>query len=369
VAPSIRIPCRPFQDELEAGATGLVDAAVEDGGDLANFGEEFGEFGGEDGLHAVGEGFFGLMVDFDEEAVGADGHGGTGERKNFVALAGAVAGIDHDGEMAAFVDGGDNGEVEGVAGEIGEGADTALAEDDIVVALAHDVFGSHEEFVERGGHAAFEQHGFPGAAGALEERIILHVARADLDDVGPLFDEVERFVVDGFGDDAEAVVAADLVKDFQAGEAESLEGVGRSARLEGAAAEEADTGGLELFGDSEALLFGFNGAGAGGDGEMRAADEDVSRGSGDADDGGFGFDFERNEFIRLGDGNTFDDAGHGFEDAEVERAFVAGDADSGAAGPGHGMRFEAERFDFFADGADLGFGGVGLHDDEHGRCP
>ena len=51
--------------------------AVEDGGDLLNFGLEFGEFGGEDGLHAVGEGFFGLVVDFDEEAVTADGYGGA----------------------------------------------------------------------------------------------------------------------------------------------------------------------------------------------------------------------------------------------------------------------------------------------------
>ena len=75
----------------------LVDVAVEDLSDLADFGLEFGEFGGEDGLHAVGEGFFGLVMDLDEEAVGADGYGGAGKRKNFVALAGAVAGIDEDG--------------------------------------------------------------------------------------------------------------------------------------------------------------------------------------------------------------------------------------------------------------------------------
>ena len=44
----------------------LVDVTVEDLGDLTDFGEESGEFGGEDGLHAVGEGFFGLVMDFDE---------------------------------------------------------------------------------------------------------------------------------------------------------------------------------------------------------------------------------------------------------------------------------------------------------------
>jgi hypothetical protein len=141
--------------ELEVGQYRLVDLAVEDGGDLEDFGVEFGEFGGEDGLDAVGEGFIGLVVDFDEEAIAADGNGGAGERENFVAFAGAVAGIDHDGEMAALFDSGDNGEVEGVAGKIGEGAHAAFAEDDVVVAFAHNVFGGHQEFIEGGGHAAF----------------------------------------------------------------------------------------------------------------------------------------------------------------------------------------------------------------------
>ena len=146
----------------------LVDVAVEDGGDLADFGDEFGEFGGEDGLHAVGEGLVGGVVDFDEEAVGSYGGGGAGERQDFVALAGAVAGIDQDGQVAAFFYGGDDGEVEGVAGVVGESADAAFAEHDVVVAFAEDVFGGHEEFVESGGHAALEEDGFFGAAGAFE---------------------------------------------------------------------------------------------------------------------------------------------------------------------------------------------------------
>ena len=165
----------------------LVDVAAEDLGDLLDFALEFGEFGGEDGLHAVGEGFFGLVMDFDEKAVGADGYGCARERQNFVALAGAVAGIDEDGQVAAFFYRGHDGEVERVAGKIGEGADAAFAEHHVVVAFVHHIFGGHQEFVERGGHAALEEHGLLGAAGALEQGKILHVAGADLDDVGPLF--------------------------------------------------------------------------------------------------------------------------------------------------------------------------------------
>ena len=183
---------------------------MEDVGDLSHFVGECGEFAGDDGLHAVGERFFGFVVDFDEEAVAADGYRGEREGKYFVALAGAVRWIDHDRQMAAAFYGGDDGEIQSVAREVGEGADAAFAESDLIVSFGQDVFGGHEKFVERGGHAAFEENGLFGAAGAFEQGEILHVAGADLDDVGVLLDEIERFVVDGFGDDAEAVFLADL---------------------------------------------------------------------------------------------------------------------------------------------------------------
>ena len=82
---------------------------------MADFGEEGGEFGWEDGLHAVRESFLGLVMDFNEEAVGAYCDRGAGERENFVAFAGAVAGIDKDRKMAAFFYSGNDGEVQGVA--------------------------------------------------------------------------------------------------------------------------------------------------------------------------------------------------------------------------------------------------------------
>ena len=46
-------------------------------------------------------------------------------------------------------------------------------------------------------------------------------------------------------------------------------------------------------------------------------------------------------------------------------ALVAGDADGGALRAGHGVGAVSERFDFLADGADLLFGGLRLHDNEH----
>ena len=67
-----------------------------------------------------------------------------------------MAGIDEDGQVTAFLDRGNDREIEGVAGKIGEGAHAAFAKHNVVVAFGEDVFGGHEEFVESGSHAAFE---------------------------------------------------------------------------------------------------------------------------------------------------------------------------------------------------------------------
>ena len=124
---------------------------------------------------------------------------------------------------------------------------------------------------------------------------------------------------------------------------------------------------MELLGDGEALFFGFDSAGPSDHGDMLATDEDVSGGSGNFDDGVFFFHVAGYKFVGLGDRDALDDAGEGFESAEIDSAGVAGDTDSRAASAGNGVGFEAQGFDALADGADLFFSGVGLHDNKHGR--
>jgi len=342
-----------------------INRAVKDGGDLAHIVGEGEELFGKNGLHAVGESFIGFVVDFDEQAVGADGHRCARERQNFVAFAGAVAGVNENRKVAALFDGRDDGEVERIAGKIGESADATFAEHDVVIAFGEDVFGGHEEFVKRGGHTALEEDGFFGAAGALEKRKVLHVARADLNDVGILFDKIERFVVNRFGDDAEAVRGADFGEDFEAVLAESLKAIRGSPWFVSAAAEESRAGFFDAFCNGHALRFGFDGARASDKSDVFAADEDVTRWSRDAADRVFFLGVAADEFVGLADGNAFADAGHGFEDAEVNGAFVAGDTDGGADGTWDGVGLQTEAFNPLADGADLLLGSVGLHDDQH----
>ena len=118
-----------------------------------------------------------------------------------------------------------------------ERADPALAQDHVLVALLEDVVGGLQQLVERRRQPALEQHRLAELARDLEQRVVLHVARADLDDVGVLGDRVGVLGVEQLGDDRQAGLGARLGEDLERRDAEALEGERRRARLERAAAQ------------------------------------------------------------------------------------------------------------------------------------
>src|SRR5207244_9882751 len=106
----------------------LVNGAVEDSGDLAHFVGEGDEFLRQKRLHAVGERFVRLVMNFDKKAIRADGYSSARKRQDFVAFAGTVAGINEDWKMAALFYGGENSEGEGISCRIRESSHDALAQ-------------------------------------------------------------------------------------------------------------------------------------------------------------------------------------------------------------------------------------------------
>ena len=129
-------------------------------------------------------------------------------------------------------------QVEGVAGVGLKGADAALAEDDLLVAAGHDVFGAHQQLLDGVGTGrALSRMGLFGLAQLLEQLEVLHVARADLDDVHVL---EQRQVVDvhDLGNDRQTGAALGLQQQLYTLVMQALESVGRSARLERAAAQQ-----------------------------------------------------------------------------------------------------------------------------------
>jgi hypothetical protein len=189
--------------------------------------------------------------------------------------------------------------------------------------------------------------------------------RPDLNYVRILFDQGERFLVDCFGDDAKTESFAHFGEDLESRLAKALESVGRSPRLVGAATKKAGAGRAYAFGDGESLLPRLDRAGATDNGHGFAAESHFAGRRWHADDRVFFLCVAAHKLIRLADGNAFDDTGHRFERADMDRAVIARDADGRAGRARNRMGAETERLDPVANGANLFFCRVGLHHDEH----
>ena len=98
-------------------------------------------------------------MDFDNETIGIAGRGGHGHGSYEAVDARGMAGVHNDRQMAQFVEHGDRCKIQRVAGVIIKGADAPLTENDLLVAVCHDVFGAHQQLLQGVGKAALEQDG------------------------------------------------------------------------------------------------------------------------------------------------------------------------------------------------------------------
>src|SRR6185369_15763952 len=146
---------------------------------------------------------------------------------------------------------GNRREVESVSCVLRKGANAALAKNDLVVALSHDVLRRKQPLVERRGETALEQYRQFRSACPSQEREVLHVARANLDHVAVTFHEIHACFVECFGNDLQPVRFADFCKYSQTFFAETLKSIRRRARLVCAAAEEPRATASDGLGDRE----------------------------------------------------------------------------------------------------------------------
>jgi len=205
-------------------------------------------------LRAVAERSVGVLVDLDDDAVRPDRGGRPGQRLDQAAVARRVAGVDDHRQVRVQLQPRDRREVEREARGRLERADAALAQHHLVVALLEHVVRGHQQLVERRGEPALEQHRLADLACRLEQRVVLHVAGADLHDVGVLGDRVGVVGVQELGDDRQAGLGPRLGEDLQRRNAQALERERRRARLERPAAEHARPGRRHRVGDRERLL-------------------------------------------------------------------------------------------------------------------
>ena len=137
-----------------------------------------------------------------------------------------VARVRDDREMAQLLHDRDRGDVEGVARRRLECADTALAEHDVVVAAREDVLGRQQPLLDGGREASLQHHRLARVTKLAQQRVILHVARADLEEVGVAIDELDLADVHHLGDELQIVRVGAGPEHLQAFLAETLKAVG-----------------------------------------------------------------------------------------------------------------------------------------------
>ncbi len=232
------------------------------------------------------------------------------------------------------------------------------------IAGADDVLRGHQPLLDRGAIAALEHHRPGDPADRGEQRVVLHVAGADLEDVGVLGHDVDLVGLHHLGDDRQAGPLAGLREVAQRLDAEALERVRARARLEGAAAQDRRAGRLDPVGRLEELVAALHGTGAGHDREAPVADRRVEH----PDHRVLGVELARGELERPADRR---DSLHARQRAEaahehrLARAHLTDDRDD--------LPFRAEMIerrqpfgqDRALDAEHLGLRGRDGHDDDH----
>src|ERR1700736_3427547 len=72
-----------------------------------------------------------------------------------------------------------------------EGSNSPFAEQNVKITLAYNIFGAHQQVLDRGCHASFEHYRKFSAADFSQECKVLHVPGADLKTVSIFTDQIQ----------------------------------------------------------------------------------------------------------------------------------------------------------------------------------
>ncbi len=192
-------------------------------------------------------------------------------------MASGVGGVDDHRQMGQLLEHRHRRDIQGVAGGRLEGADTPLAQQHPAVPLREDVLGAHQELLDGGRHPPLEQDRLVELAEHLEQGEVLHVAGADLHDVGIAGHQLYVPRVDHLGDDGQAGRLPGQGQQLQPILFHPLEGIGAGARLEGPAPQHRRSGRLHGMSGLEYLRLALHRTGAGHHHQVRAADAQPRR--------------------------------------------------------------------------------------------
>jgi hypothetical protein len=244
-------------------------------------------------LFAVGKCDLWVRMDFDVNAIGTDRESSFGERRQDVAPTSGVRNIDNHGQVGLEFGDGDGGNIQRVAGPFLEGSNAALAEDQAFFATGEDVLGGEHPFFHRLRESALEKHWPSGSSDLFEEREILGVAGANLQNVGVLGDQTNISGVHDLGDEQHFVFLGGSSTEFQALFAHALKSVRAGARFVRASTQDFDAFAGQKRGGAFELLPAFDAARSGDQGFAAVSEDDPSTLVFNHDVRGFHFGFAR----------------------------------------------------------------------------
>src|SRR5216684_1581191 len=240
-----------------------VDLPMQHCGDLPHLFGEFGKFLGQNRLHAVGESLVRLVVDFHQQSIRANGNGCARERQDFVAFAGAMAGVNQDRQVTASF------------------------------------HRRHDGQIQRGRHPPLQQYRLFGPSGALQQGKILHIARANLDHVRVFLDQIQALVVDGLGDNPKSEFLTHLRQNLQPRFPQSLKAVRGCPRLIRSPPKQPHSALRHTLRDGQRLLFALHCARPRHQSYFVSPDDYIPRRCGNPQDGVFLFGVAADQLVRL----------------------------------------------------------------------
>src|SRR5216683_2869032 len=312
-------------------------------------------------LGAVRQRLIGRGMHLDDQAVRAPGHRGERHRTDQRVAASRLRRIDDHGQVRELAHERHRVEVQREPSRGLERADAALAKDHAAVALRQHVLGGEQPLLDGRRHAALEQHGLARAPGLLQQRVVLHVARAELKDVRVPRDHLHVVRRDDLGDDFQARLVARGGHHLQAGLAQALERVRRRARLECAAAQHLRSLGRDVSRGLEQHLLAFDRAWSGHDDDLFGPDLHAAH----IDHCVLGAELATCELERLGDRDDLVDAAEVREGLAVGVGVGADDADQGSLLATGELGLQADLMHAVDHRVDLAIGGGVPHHDDH----
>src|SRR5579859_3298502 len=211
-------------------------------------------------------------MNLDEQGVGSGGDRGERHGGDEVAMPGTLAGVGDDRQVRELLHQRNRADVHRIARHFLKGANAPLAQDNIGVALRENVFRRQQPLFDGGRHAAFEYDRLIDAPDLVQQEVVLHVARADLQNVGVLAYHIYIGRRHDLGNDRHAEGVTGLRQQFQAILAHTAKTIGRCRGLESATAQDHRAVFAHRFGSGHQLLLALYRAWTGHHDDRAASD-------------------------------------------------------------------------------------------------